>query len=61
MSALSAAPASKARGAFLAETVTFVQHWTDSLFSFRTTRERTACSRSAPRAILACASRRGSS
>jgi ferredoxin--NADP+ reductase len=39
MSALSAAPASKARGAFLAETVTFVQHWTDSLFSFRTTRD----------------------
>src|SRR5688572_13339992 len=33
------APASKARGAFLAETVTFVQHWTDSLFSFRTTRD----------------------
>ena len=33
-----AAPAKKA-GAFLYETVTWVQHWTDSLFSFRTTRD----------------------
>lgn len=34
------APAvSKARGAFMIETVTWVQHWTDSLFSFRTTRD----------------------
>ncbi|HQT52935.1 MAG TPA: ferredoxin--NADP reductase, partial [Phenylobacterium sp.] len=33
-----AAPAKKA-GAFLHETVTWVQHWTDSLFSFRTTRD----------------------
>ena len=31
--------ASKTRGAFLVETVTRVQHWTDSLFSFRTTRD----------------------
>jgi ferredoxin--NADP+ reductase len=29
---------SKAAGAFLVETVTWVQHWTESLFSFRTTR-----------------------
>lgn len=29
----------KAGGAFLVEKVTFVQHWTDSLFSFRTTRD----------------------
>jgi len=35
-----AAPApGKARGAFLVERVTWVQHWTDSLFSFRTTRD----------------------
>jgi ferredoxin--NADP+ reductase len=34
-----AAPAPKARGAFNVETVTWVQHWTDSLFSFRTTRD----------------------
>lgn len=35
-----AAPAaSKARGAFLVERVTWVQHWTDQLFSFRTTRD----------------------
>src|SRR6185437_5928569 len=38
-----AAPASaapvKAGGAFFVETVTWVQHWTDSLFSFRTTRD----------------------
>ena len=34
------APAvSKARGAFMVETVTWVQHWTDELFSFRTTRD----------------------
>ena len=33
-----AAPATKA-GTFLHETVTWVQHWTDSLFSFRTTRD----------------------
>ena len=31
--------ASKARGAFMVETVTWVQHWTDELFSFRTTRD----------------------
>jgi len=29
----------KASGAFYVETVTWVQHWTDSLFSFRTTRD----------------------
>ena len=35
-----AAPApKKASGAFNIETVTWVQHWTDSLFSFRTTRD----------------------
>jgi len=33
------APAKKAGGAFLSETVTWVHHWTDSLFSFRTTRD----------------------
>lgn len=33
-----AAPAKKA-GAFFYETVTWVQHWTDELFSFRTTRD----------------------
>ncbi|WP_374658196.1 ferredoxin--NADP reductase [Phenylobacterium sp.] len=33
-----AAPAKKA-GAFYYETVTWVQHWTDELFSFRTTRD----------------------
>ena len=32
-------PALKASGAFYVETVTWVQHWTDSLFSFRTTRD----------------------
>lgn len=32
-------PAAKAYGAFLIETVTQVQHWTDELFSFRTTRD----------------------
>jgi len=35
-----APPAAKAGGAFFVETVTWVQHWTDSLFSFRTTRDR---------------------
>jgi ferredoxin--NADP+ reductase len=34
-----AKPAAKAGGAFFTETVTWVQHWTDSLFSFRTTRD----------------------
>ena len=34
-----AAPAPKKAGAFHLETVTWVQHWTDSLFSFRTTRD----------------------
>jgi len=34
-----AKPLAKASGAFLVETVTWVQHWTDSLFSFRTTRD----------------------
>jgi ferredoxin--NADP+ reductase len=29
----------KASGAFFVETVTWVQHWTESLFSFRTTRD----------------------
>lgn len=32
-------PALKASGAFFVETVTWVQHWTDRLFSFRTTRD----------------------
>ncbi|MBB3889493.1 ferredoxin--NADP+ reductase [Phenylobacterium haematophilum] len=37
---IAAAPAaSKTRGAFMVETVTWVQHWTDELFSFRTTRD----------------------
>jgi ferredoxin--NADP+ reductase len=36
---LAAPPASKARGAFMIETVTWVQHWTETLFSFRTTRD----------------------
>jgi ferredoxin--NADP+ reductase len=40
---MSEAPAAaappKARGAFNVETVTWVQHWTDQLFSFRTTRD----------------------
>lgn len=35
-----AAPAKKA-SAFFTETVTWVQHWTDELFSFRTTRDPT--------------------
>lgn len=34
-----AQPALKASGAFFVETVTWVQHWTDTLFSFRTTRD----------------------
>jgi ferredoxin--NADP+ reductase len=34
-----AKPAPKAGGAFFVETVTWVQHWTPSLFSFRTTRD----------------------
>jgi ferredoxin--NADP+ reductase len=34
-----AAPKLKASGAFFVETVTWVQHWTPSLFSFRTTRD----------------------
>lgn len=34
-----ATPALKASGAFFVETVTWVQHWTPSLFSFRTTRD----------------------
>jgi ferredoxin--NADP+ reductase len=41
LSLTTAAPASKlkASGAFFVETVTWVQHWTESLFSFRTTRD----------------------
>lgn len=34
-----AQPAPKASSAFFTETVTWVQHWTDTLFSFRTTRD----------------------
>lgn len=34
-----AQPAPKASSAFFVETVTWVQHWTESLFSFRTTRD----------------------
>ena len=34
-----AKPALKASGAFYVETVTWVHHWTPSLFSFRTTRD----------------------
>ncbi len=34
-----AAPPAKARGAFHVETVTWVRHWTPSLFSLRTTRD----------------------
>jgi ferredoxin/flavodoxin---NADP+ reductase len=33
------APSVKPGGAFFVETVTWVQHWTESLFSFRTTRD----------------------
>lgn len=33
------AAATKASAAFYVETVTWVQHWTDTLFSFRTTRD----------------------
>jgi ferredoxin--NADP+ reductase len=36
---MTAKPAQKASGAFFVETVTWVQHWTPSLFSFRTTRD----------------------
>src|SRR5678816_175930 len=36
---LAAQPALKASGAFFVETVTWVQHWTETLFSFRTTRD----------------------
>jgi ferredoxin--NADP+ reductase len=36
---VAAKPATKASGAFFVETVTWVQHWTESLFSFRTTRD----------------------
>ncbi|WP_411288920.1 ferredoxin--NADP reductase [Phenylobacterium sp.] len=36
-----AQPALKTSGAFFVETVTWVQHWTPSLFSFRTTRDPT--------------------
>ncbi len=36
-----ASPALKASGAFFVETVTWVQHWTSTLFSFRTTRDPT--------------------
>jgi ferredoxin--NADP+ reductase len=40
MNDVSVAPAPvKASGAFYVETVTWVQHWTESLFSFRTTRD----------------------
>jgi ferredoxin--NADP+ reductase len=42
MTDAAAAPApavNKARGAFHVETVTFVQHWTPSLFTLRTTRD----------------------
>ena len=34
-----ASPPVKAGGAFFVETVTWVQHWTSTLFSFRTTRD----------------------
>ena len=34
-----AKPEMKAGGAFFVETVTWVHHWTDTLFSFRTTRD----------------------
>src|SRR6478609_4076073 len=37
--ATTVAPAVKPGGAFLVEKVTWVRHWTDSLFSFRTTRD----------------------
>lgn len=37
--AATAAPAVKASSAFLVEKVTWVRHWTDRLFSFRTTRD----------------------
>jgi len=34
-----AAPPAKASGAFYLETVTYVEHWTDELFTLRTTRD----------------------
>jgi ferredoxin--NADP+ reductase len=37
--AAAAAPVRKTSGAFHVETVTWVKHWTDELFSFRTTRD----------------------
>ncbi len=37
--ALAVPPPPKARGAFYVETVTYVHHWTDSLFTLRTTRD----------------------
>ena len=37
--ATAAAPPAKKAGAFLYETVTWVHHWTDDLFSFRCTRD----------------------
>jgi len=39
VSLVQAAAGLKASGAFFVETVTWVQHWTPSLFSFRTTRD----------------------
>ncbi len=39
ISLATAPPPVKASGAFFVETVTWVQHWTESLFSFRTTRD----------------------
>ena len=40
-----AKPALKASGAFYVETVKWVQHWTPSLFSFRSTNSLTSASR----------------
>lgn len=37
--AVAAAPADKIRGAFYVEKVTWIHHWTDRLFSFKTTRD----------------------
>ena len=37
--ALAVPPPPKARGAFYVSTVTYVHHWTDSLFTLRTTRD----------------------
>ena len=39
MSDASAAAPAKVRGAFYVETVTYVHHWTDTLFTFKTTRD----------------------